>query len=230
MNNRTSNVISFLIIIAIFFISCASKTDVPDSYEKTAIEIKKALIAIEEIPLETQNKKLSDGSVEGTISFEKRTTYVIDNKDKLNRLIHSLKSQSQSLQDTRWYDDLKFIQAYFTLSLSTLKADDKHTALAIEAIDEYLNIDKEVLIENWTQEEMRKAFWDKIDNFISDTVSQKKNLNQFFYLARASLLKNNINDVESALKDYRNAVKINPKSLWGQQAQMQIKLLSAQVN
>ena len=158
------------------------------------------------------------------LASKKRIEYVANNIPKYNQLIDNSKSLDGSLKGTKWYDDAMFIKANFMLVLSTLWADDKYISLAKYYITAYLDLSDAHTIEKWTKIEIGNSLWDKLSSFFSDEVSEKMNLNQFFYISKASLFENNLDDVQSALEDYKNAFDINPKSLWGQQALQQIKL------
>ena len=226
MQIRMLNIGTMLIILIVIFVSCSLKREPPSNFKNMVFKVKKELNAIEKIPLDNVYKSTGNGSVQGTLSFKKRAEYIADNKLKYNNIIDAFESIDNSLKQTKWYDDALFIRANFMLTLSTLKIDHHYIDLAIRYMTTYLELNDDCKIETWTKSEMEELLWGKLSSFFSNKVSEKQNINQFFYLVRASLYENNLGDLQRALEDYNSAFDINPESLWGQQAQQKIKNLT----
>ena len=221
-------IFNILVALMVFSASCASENEVPTNFQNIVLAVKKELNAIEEIPINNTYESAGKNSIKGTICFKKRAVYVVKNIENYNKILDDFEILDDAIKQTKWHDDAVFIEAYFRLTISTLKMDNKGISSTIRCITNYLDLSDDCKIEKWTKNEMEKSIWSKLRNYFSDEVSEKMNLNQYFYLARASLFKNHLNDVQKAMEDYKKAIIINPKSFWGQQAQLQIKHLAIQ--
>jgi hypothetical protein len=100
---------------------------------------------------------------------------------------------------------------------------------SLSSISKFHKLGNEYDIESWTKNELRDVLWSDLKSFFSKNISQKQNLDQFFYIAKASLLKNKKNKPNEAIDNYKKAKKISSDSIWGLQAQQEIQRLKEKV-
>ncbi len=224
MQTGHDNKILFLCIILLLFAGC-SINSVPKNYKKAITKFAKEAGKIEAIPLEKKRIGNDDGTYQGIISFEKRAEYFSNNREIWNEIFVDLENVKGTVKTTDWYDDILFCIAFGYLKCSTMDTSGVFVNKAISAISNFIDYNENSNIDEWTKKELKDVFWANMASYFDKTISEKKNINQFLYIARASLWKNKKKNTGKAIEDYYKALEINPDSLWGKEAKNHIQLL-----
>ena len=218
-------VITLLIVISGFLVGCNSSST-PKDISDVVIRFKKETQKIEAIPLEKKNIESGDGKYTATLNFKKRATFFSKNKKEWNVLFEELEKVKNSYIGTNWHDDVLFCLALGYLRASNLNQSDYYINAALGAIMEFTGLSDETELEEWTKNELNDLIWQKLSSHFENSISEKNNLNQFFYLAKASILENKKNNIEAAINYYKKALEINADGIWGVQAKTQIQHLN----
>lgn len=217
-----------LIAFTLFSVGC-SVNSVPENYKNIVSKFAEETEKIEAIPVEENTQKTNGEVYKNLISLKKRAEYFFDNKNTWNKLFADFEQVKSNLKTTDWYDDVLFCMALWYLKASNISDKRLFADNAMSSISDFIGINN-TNIEEWTKEELKSIFWNNFATYFSETVSEKENIDQFFYIARASLWENKKNNPEKAIEDYNKALNINPNSLWGKQAQNQIKFLQERMS
>lgn len=229
--NTCTKMLQFCIVFVGVLSGCSGSSvpKKPEKYEKIIIRFVNEMEKLEAISAEEKGQKINGEVYKGMICLERRSEFFSNNKDVWEKLFADLEQMKNNLKTTDWHDDILFCLAIGYLKVSGLSETEKFTDNAISSISEFISINDNAIVEEWTKKKLKTVFWNSFATYFSETVSEKENINQFFYIARASLWENKKNKPERAIEDYNKALNINPYSLWGKQAQNQIKFLRERV-
>ena len=220
-------------LLIIIFLSC-SITKVPNEYKKVFFNFKSKLKKMESISVNikkinsnssmAKNYDLENATHIGIISLQKQAEYFSKNKKEWNQLFAQFKKVKKSLNGTVWYDDIIFLESQAYIKISRLTKSERILNDCLSSISSFLNLNNDTRLEKWTKNNLENLLWNDLSKFFTKKNSEKENLKQYYYIVRASLLKENKN-FEKSLIDYKKAAKISSESIWGVQAKREITRL-----
>jgi len=221
--------ILMLICIDFSFSNCTNENKPPEMLRESALRLKNEMENLDRIPLR-EREILSDkdsGIYKGIIDYKQRAEYIKKHREMWEEIFLVLDETIVLIESERWKDDALFWKALGYLTMASNDNTNKSTNNAISSMNDFINIKQEAKIERWTKKQLKNIFWDKIVIHFNKSVSEKKNLDAFFYIGIASLLHKK-GDVEKALEEYKKVLVIAKKGFFAQQARGQIELLNRQ--
>jgi tetratricopeptide (TPR) repeat protein len=214
------------LIVSILILFGCSEAKAPSVYKKGVSILKSEMRNIEQIPLEKRTVSSDSNVVKGTVNYERRAEYLSRNKSNWLKMLAFFNDAHETINDEQWFDDIMFCRAYGYLNFAILDISNQHLSDSISAIEDFIEYDRNIVIEDWTKSQLKDVFWNKTSVFFSKSLDEKSNLKQFFYLSLATLWKNKMADSSKAIEYYKEASKIDPESMFGKQAYVQVEGLT----
>ena len=227
MKRETLIFVLVCVFIKAFWCSGCTETEVPALYKQGVLKLKTEMEELDKIPFEerriTYHKQ--NGIYTGILDYRKRKEYVANNKKAWDD-IFSLFNEAINTRELRhWMDDALFCRALAFLTVSSVANSIVSEDDVLSSITNFIEFKQDSSIEKWTKRQLDAVFWDKMDKFFSDSLSEKKNLNAFFHIGKGSLLQHKQGNARRALEEYEKALMLDPHGFFGLQARGQIELL-----
>jgi len=205
------------------FLGC-TKNSVPEDYANAVSNLRIEIENIEKIPLQKTKVTINGTTCEGMLSFKKRSEYLKKNRQVWINIFENFDKIIDSKNGTEWYGNALFCAGYGAVKIANLESSVESTDAALSYISKFLELNNEYETDQWTRKQMGKIFWEKVSPHLLSAISEKKNLDQFFLIARAALWENKKKNTTMAIDDYKSVLKISSDSFWGQQALQQLAL------
>lgn len=223
--NKNNKVFVVLLTVILFFSSC-SDNQIPKEFKKAISNLFIELDKIKKIPTEEKIIVSTDKTFESIIDIGNQVKYYKENKIKIERTFIELERIQGKLRNTKYQDDILFCLSIGYLQLAFLDESKKTGESALRCASSFIELGEDTKIESWTKKKMRNTIWDNLSIGFAVDISEKNNLNQFFFISKASIWQHQRQNVKKTLENYQKALQINPDNLWGKQAKMYIDLLS----
>ncbi len=218
------------VIVAIIILCGCFGAKAPIVFEKAVSMLEAEMKFLEIIPLEEKIVSSENNVVKGTAIYEHRAEYTIRNKSNWLKMLAVFNEAHDNIGDARWRDDVLFCRAYSYQIFALSDVSNQNIGDAISAINDFVEFREKIKIEDWTKSKLKNAIWDKLSVDFSESLDEKSNLRQFFYLSLASLWQNRSGNFSKALEYYKEALKIDSESTLGKQAYVQIEELKGTNN